>query len=117
MNLEKCIGIKLVDIKDLARFTATLASAAHPIYIVHFIKNGKHVYGLLATLRDYYKLYGIPLFYYVILDKPLNRSYILVKLDSQGEKIVFCNKMRPGWIHIPIINFEKPPTFLLESIY
>jgi len=112
MISDKVINIKLKDLRDLGRFAYSLASTGQSIYIIHYNKFRKYIYGIFMIFRDYYKYYGIPMFYYVILNEPIQGSYLLVKVDDWGEKIEFSNGCKPGWIHIPIIELEKEPIFL-----
>jgi len=109
---EKVINIKLKNLKDLGRFAYSLISTGQTSYIIHYKKSGKNIYGILMIFRDYYKYYGIPMFYYISLDKPIEGTYLLVKVDDTGEIVKPSKSSRPGWIHIPIIELEKEPIFL-----
>ncbi|RLE80875.1 MAG: cren protein [Thermoprotei archaeon] len=110
---ERCINVRLSNIESLARFIASLFASGHPVYILHFKTSlGKHVYGFLAVLKDFYKYYGLPLFYYVILEKPLQGSFILVKLGDERMEIRFSEGVKPGWIYAPIVSLSEPPAFI-----
>ncbi len=109
---EKVVNIKLKDLKDLGRFAYSLISSGQTSYIIHYRKSNKNIYGILMIFRDYYKYYGIPLFYYISLDKPIEGTYLLIKVDDRGENIETANSSRPGWIHIPIIELDKEPVFI-----
>jgi hypothetical protein len=109
---EKALGVKLVSIADLARLASSMVSMGGSVYIVHFVHAGKHYYGLLATFRDYYKYYGVPLLYYVETLEPLKGKYIAVKMDESGEKVESIEGVRAGWICIPIVNLERKPDFV-----
>ena len=112
MSIEKLVGIKLRSISDLARLASTMVGVGSGIYIAHFTANGKHYYGLLVTLRDYFKFYGVPIFYYVELEEPLRGNYLVMKADETGERIEVRNGPRVGWICIPIVNLEEKPEFI-----
>lgn len=109
---EKVIGIRLEGIADLARLASAMVGMGGGVYIMHFEHEGKHHYGLVITLRDYYKLNGVPLFYYVETQEKLRGNYILVKVDEGGEKIEVHNGVRAGWICIPIVSVVKKPEFI-----
>ncbi|HDJ89933.1 MAG TPA: cren protein, partial [Thermoprotei archaeon] len=76
-KIEKCIGLRLETINDLARFASTLMTIGHGVYIAHFYRDGKHLYGIFTLYRDYFKYYGVPLFYYIELKEKLDGNYIL----------------------------------------
>ncbi len=105
----KCISFKLKSLGDLARFASAMATLGHGTYIIHFEKSGRHYYGIYAIFRDYYKLYGLPLFYYIERNEEIKGKYILVHTDERGERVEASNGTKPGWISIPIIDLEKPP--------
>jgi len=111
-ELETCIAIRLKTLNDLARFAYSMTTLGHGTYIVHFEIDGKHYYGVYAVFRDYYKYYGLPMFYYIVLEEELEGSYLLVHADEKGEKVEVSKGTRPGWIGIPIVNLEKPPVIL-----
>ncbi len=109
---EKALGVKLASIADLARLASSMVSMGGGVYIVHFAHGGKHYYGLLATYRDYYKYYGVPLLYYVEVDEPLRGKYLMVKVDESGERVEISDGIRAGWICLPIVNLERKPGFI-----
>jgi len=109
---EKAVGVKLRSIADLARLASSMAGMGSGIYIVHFTHEGKHYYGLLVTFRDYYKYYGIPIFYYVERGEPLRGRYLLIKVDESGEKVEESGGSRSGWICLPIVDLAEKPSFI-----
>lgn len=109
---EKAVGVKLTSVADLARLASSMVSMGGSVYIIHFAHNGKHYYGLLATFRDYYKYYGVPLLYYVEVEEPLKGKYLAVKVDESGERVESIDGVRPGWICIPIVHVERKPVFI-----
>ncbi len=116
-DLERTIKIRVKSINDLARMAASSIAFGQPTYILRFHdrRNNTVVYGILAVFRDYYKLYGIPLFYYYEDSKgevPMNANYVLVKTESNEERIELSRGSKPGYVVIPIINLEHPPKFL-----
>mgnify|MGYP000085342068 FL=1 len=109
---EKAVGVKLRSVADLARLASSMAGMGSGIYIVHFAHEGKHYYGLLVTFRDYYKYYGIPIFYYVERGEPLRGKYLLIKVDESGEKVEESEGSRSGWICLPIVDLAEKPNFI-----
>ncbi len=103
--------LKVMSLNDLARFAASLTPLGATIYVIHFQHKGKHIYGILTVYRDYYKFYGVPIFYYFESEKELNGKYILIRI-SDKEEIEVTNGTRPGWIHIPIISLKEKPDFI-----
>ncbi len=113
-NFEKVIPIKLKSINDLVRLAATISSPQAMIYILKFIDNNKLIIGVLGVFRDYYKLYGLPMFYYYSIDvneakELLNANYIII--STNDEKIEFSKHPKPG-LSIPLITLDKKPPFI-----
>jgi hypothetical protein len=115
---EKLVAVKVSSIHDLARIAASIITLGQPAYLVRFPgKNGKKIYGIIAVLRDYYKLYGLPMLYYYIDEKGLgNGNYLLVKVDDQGEHVELAKNTRPGWVAIPVIDLEEKPPFFPDEV-
>lgn len=111
-KIPKCIGVRLRTLNDLARFASAMATLGHGTYIIHFEKNGKHIYGIYAVFRDYYKFYGLPLFYYIELEEALNGQYLIVHADERGENIEVSRGTRPGRVSIPIIDLKAAPNIV-----
>ncbi len=112
-QLEPMMPIKLTSLNDLARLASSTSALGHVTYIVHFIRNGKHYYGVFVVFRDYYKLYGLPMFYYIEMDKELPGNYILFRSDDAGELVEVSRGTKPGYIALPIINLSPDnPQFL-----
>ncbi len=109
MTLDKCVNVKLRSLEDLARFASSLTTLGHGVYIIHFKRNNSNYYGIFTVFRDYYKYYGVPLFYYVETNDELDGNYLLVKVDEGGERVEVSKGTRPGWISIPIVSLEQAP--------
>ncbi|MCC6013617.1 MAG: cren protein [Candidatus Verstraetearchaeota archaeon] len=109
--MEASKKIEVEDIRDLARLVASTISMGQPIYLLHFVHNNKHYYGVLGVYNNYYDKYGLPIFYYYSSEKSLNGKYILVKMDEK-EEVIFSDGVKPGWIAVPIINLKEKPEFL-----
>jgi len=110
---ERTVTVKVNSLNDLARFAATVSTLGQPIYVLRFKYGDKYVYGILAVFRDYYKYYGIPLFYYHISSKGSeNDKYLLIKTDETGERVELAKGVRPGWVAIPIITLTEKPKFI-----
>ena len=109
---KKCISIRVAQFKDLVRFATSMRTFGQNSYILHFKHNGRHVYGIFVVFRDYYKYYGLPLFYYIELEKAPEKPYLLVKVEENREIIEFSSGIKSGWIPIPIISLEKKPDII-----
>lgn len=114
---DKLVPVRVSSIKDLARIAATIISLGQPAYLVRFrSRSGSTVYGIIAVLRDYYKLYGLPMLYYYVSGERLEGNYLLVKVDDQGEQVEIARGTRHGWVAVPIIDLAEPPSFFPEDI-
>ncbi|ABN70215.1 hypothetical protein Smar_1119 [Staphylothermus marinus F1] len=116
MDLEKVIPIKLNSLNDLVRLAATISSPQAMMYILKFKYRNKLVLGVLGVFRDYYKLYGLPMFYYYTLEKEdaekvIDKNYIIITSDN--EKIEFSKHPKPG-LSIPMITLAEKPLFIPE---
>ncbi|MGB9708700.1 cren protein [Infirmifilum uzonense] len=114
-DIETMIPVKLSTLNDLARLAGSTSALGHVTYIVHFTAASKHYYGIFIVFRDYYKLYGLPMFYYIEFDKELPGNYVLFKSDEAGETVEVSKGTRPGFMALPIINIQ-PDTPLLQKI-
>jgi hypothetical protein len=111
-KIERAIKVKVETLGDLARLASSATTLGHMVYIIHYEENSKHYYGVFIVFRDYYKMYGLPMFYYYETEKPLNGNYILFKMDDSGEQLEVAKGTKPGYITIPIVNFSKKPEIL-----
>lgn len=113
---EKPVWIKIKRIEDLCRLAASIITMGQPIYFVRVRNNEETFLGLLAVYRDYFKYYGIPIFYYTSCSGScIERKYVSFKIDETGEKIEFTDKAIPGTVMIPIVEFEFLPSILVEQ--
>jgi len=110
---ERLVPVRVSSIHDLARIAATIISLGQPAYLVRYSNDdGKKIYGIIAVLRDYYKLYGLPMLYYYVDSNQLGEgNYLLVKVDDQGEHVEVSKGTKPGWIAVPIIDLAEKPAF------
>ena len=60
---NKVIGIEVASFNDLVRMAASSMALGQATYILRHESGKGTVYGILAVFRDYYKFYGLPLFY------------------------------------------------------
>ena len=119
MDLEKVITIKLNSLPDLVRLATSLSLPQMTSYILKFKHNDKLYLGILGIFRDYYKYYGIPIFYYYVLEgekaEEVEKSnYIVFSADT--ETIEFSKTAKPGR-SIPLIGLAEKPVFLPDDIY
>jgi len=116
---KKLIPVRVKGLSDLARIAANIIALGQPAYIIRFKSSKKGVvYGLIAVLRDYYNLYGLPMLYYFIDEegKQDDKHYLLVKVDDSGEHVELSRSTRPGWVPVPIIDLEEKPKFMPEEL-
>lgn len=111
-EVDRALSIGLRSLSDLARFASSTATMGHVTYIVHFEHKDRHYYGVFIVFRDYYKYYGVPMFYYISSEEELRGNYILLKVDADGEKVEVGKGTRHGWINIPIVNLENKPEII-----
>ena len=109
---EKVVCVRLESIADLARLASSMVTMTSSVYIVHFYHNDRHYYGIFATFRDYYKYYGIPIFYFIVQNEPLKGKYLAIKVDESGERIEVLPGVRTGWICLPIVTLGHKPDFI-----
>ncbi len=115
-SLGRVVKIRLRSIKDLVRLAASSIALGQPTYILRYREEGNVLaYGVMAVFRDFYKLYGVPLFYYV-LDRegcvPEDANYALLRSSNGEERIEFSKGTKTGYVIVPIINVEELPEFL-----
>lgn len=116
---KKLIPVRVKGLSDLARIAANIIALGQPAYVIRFKSSKKGVvYGLIAILRDYYNLYGLPMLYYFVDEegKQDDNHYLLVKVDDSGEHIELSRSTRPGWVPVPIIDLEGKPEFMPEEL-
>lgn len=111
---EKVFPVRVSSLNDLIRLAVSTISPQALTYIVKFREEGKIVLGILGVFRDYYKYYGIPLFYYFILDPTeypglSEANYVVV--STSDEKFEFTKQPKPG-VSIPIISLAERPGFI-----
>ncbi|WP_218184395.1 hypothetical protein [Aeropyrum camini] len=89
-----------------------------PIY--RFKHGGKAFYMVQTVYKDYYKQYGVPIIYYYseTLDDGEDNApgYVLVKVDENGENVELGNRVKPGWLAIPVVNLEGKPAYVPDDI-
>ena len=116
VELEKVIPVKINSLRDLVRLAATI-SAPHQgmMYMLKFReRDGRVVLGVLGVFRDYYKLYGVPMFYYYICEgeeaeRIWESNYIII--STSDENISFSKTPRPG-LSLPMIALAEKPAII-----
>jgi len=112
-KVDPPFSLRVENIEDLARFVATMAALGQPTYILHFKYEGKDILGIIAIYRDYYKFYGMPIFYYYESAEEVKGKYFLVKAEEAGERVKLSDGVKPGWIAVPIIRLKEKPPFIM----
>ncbi|MET1159852.1 MAG: hypothetical protein ABWW65_02725 [Thermoprotei archaeon] len=118
MEIDKVIPIRMSSLNDLIRLALAISTPQSTTYILRYRENERVVVGILGIFRDYYKLYGLPVFYYYSCSGEeahslLNANYIIVSSDA--EKIEFSKIPKPG-LSIPIIGLGEKPPFIPENL-
>ncbi|AFK50577.1 hypothetical protein TCELL_0152 [Thermogladius calderae 1633] len=108
------VPVKLGSLSDLVRLAATISMPQGTSYILRFETGDKVVLGILGVFRDYYKYYGIPVFYYYIAEGKeaedlKNTNYIVASLSE--DRFEFSKHPKPG-LTIPLIRLAAKPDFI-----
>ncbi len=114
---QKVVPLKTKTLNDLIRLAAATAGPQGMTYILKFHdEKGRLVLGVLGVFRDYYKYYGVPMFYYYVVDDSIRENvedsnYIIVSTGE--ERIEFSKHPKPG-LSIPLIHLASKPAFIPE---
>jgi len=111
---EKVLPVKLNSINDLVRLAVSTITPQALTYIIRFWVDNKIVIGILGVFRDYYKYYGLPLFYYYTVNPAehpalVEANYVVV--STSEERFEFTKQPKPG-VSIPIIGLSEKPPFI-----
>ena len=114
MEIEKAIPIKMNSLNDLVRLASSISTPQMTTYVLKFTVKDKLYLGILGVFRDYYKYYGLPVFYYYVVEgeekeKIMNANYIVISTDR--EHVEFSKNPKPG-LSIPLIGLAEKPLFL-----
>ncbi|MCY0868020.1 MAG: hypothetical protein OWQ48_02160 [Desulfurococcus sp.] len=117
-SIEKVVPVKLSSLNDLVRLAAsTMIPGQFGAYIIRFEYKGRLYLGMLGVFRDYYKYYGIPVFYYYPLEGESrdagSANYIVI--STSDERIEFSKNPKPG-VSIPIVSLAEKPVFVPDDI-
>jgi len=113
---RKPLWIRVKRVEDLCRLAATMITMGQPTYLVRIKSSDSPIVGLLAVYRDYYKFYGVPVFYYAPCEGSCaERKYVSFKVDESGERVEFVDRAVPGSVMIPIIELDSLPELLTEK--
>lgn len=117
---KPAIAVRVTGLGDIARLASSMASRMVVLPVYRFRHNGRVVYALQTIYKDYYKFYGIPVIYYYATEddgvEDEKAKYILARVDEMGEKVEVTDRVRPGWVAIPIINLASKPPFMPDDI-
>lgn len=115
-QLKKVLPLKARSLADIARIAATSITMGQPSYFLRLRLGDRIVLGMLAVFRDYYSLYGVPLFYYIECDgsdsECAGASYVAFKVDELGETVEYTSVNKPGMVMIPVVELEEKPPFI-----
>jgi len=114
-EVGKAVKVRVKSINDLVRMAASSIAMGQPTYILRYERDGETLYGIMAVFRDFYKYYGVPLFYYVVDNSgsvPKDANYALLRSSDSEERIEFSKAAKTGYVIVPIINVTEMPNFL-----
>lgn len=112
-GLKKAFMIKVSSLADLARLASSMASRMIVMPVYRYREGGKVIYFIQTIYKDYYKQYGLPIvYYYEAEEEAVEPKYILARADETGEKVELSDRVRTGWVAIPVINIAEKPGFL-----
>lgn len=115
-EVEKVVPIRVASLGDLVRLAvSTMIPQQFSTYIIRFRHRDKVYLGILGVFRDYYKYYGIPVFYYYSTSPESvgDANYIIVSTGE--EKIELSKNPKPG-VAIPIVSIAEKPVFIPDDI-
>jgi hypothetical protein len=119
MNIEdKVLVIKTATFNDLVRLAvSTIIPPQVTTYLLKFKHRDKIIIGILGVFRDYYKQYGLPIFYYYSFSSNdpmvLDANYVIVYTGE--EKYEFSKNPKPG-VSLPIITLAEKPSFIPDEL-
>jgi len=115
--MEVAKKVEVGSFEDLIRLVASITSSGlagaitQSNYILCFEEGGKWVYGFLVIYHNFGDKKGLPVFYYVKLDKKLDGTYVLLKTEHK-EEVELGRATKAGYINIPIVELKEKPNFL-----
>ncbi len=115
---EKVVLLKTASFYDLVRLaSATIIPHQVMTYLIKFKYKGRIVIGILGVFRDYYKQYGLPVFYYYTFDgndaQASEANYVIVYTGE--DRFELSKNPKPG-VSIPIISLAEKPVFIPDDI-
>ncbi|WP_440059948.1 hypothetical protein ACSU1N_01990 [Thermogladius sp. 4427co] len=117
-QLDKVVPVKLRSLSDLVRLAAAISIPQGSSYILRFDSGNKIILGILGVFRDYYKYYGVPIFYYYVVEENeasslQDANYVIASLSE--DRFEFSKNPKPG-VTIPIIRLAEKPFFFPELL-
>jgi len=115
---EKTLPIKTATFNDLIRLAISTALPPQATaYLLKFKHNGKIIIGILGVFRDYYKHYGLPIFYYYSFDESdrnvQEANYVIISTGE--EKFEFSKNPKPS-VSLPIITLARKPEIIPDEL-
>ncbi len=108
-DIRPPVNIKLESLDDLVRMLVFGSPRDRPANLLHFERDGKHIYGNLVPNHGYYEYYGLPLWIYVESDIPPDGKFIAYHSRPE-EKVDIVDKMEsePMVAYLSIIKLAEP---------
>ncbi|MCE4622980.1 MAG: hypothetical protein F7B19_06690 [Desulfurococcales archaeon] len=115
-SVGEAISVRVESLEDLVRLASSLAGRMVVMPVYRFKTSKGAVYFLQMMYKDYYRCYGLPVIYYYLRegdDLEASRvKYIIARADESGEKVEVTDRVRPGWIAVPVINLAEKPVYV-----
>lgn len=115
-RVGEAISVRVESLEDLVRLASSLASRMVVMPIYRYRIEGGAVYFLQMMYKDYYRCHGLPVIYYYVSKDAERESksakYIIARADESGERVELTDRVRPGWIAVPIINLAEKPVYV-----
>ncbi|TFF84820.1 hypothetical protein EU523_01145 [Candidatus Heimdallarchaeota archaeon] len=115
-KIKPALKIQLKSLTDLIRMAFFNAARNHGLNFLFFKDKEKDelILGFLTGVSGYYKLWGVPMFFYVPLEKePKNMNFIKYSSKEEIEKWEFTKSTREvtKWNYLPVIQLAEKPIF------
>ncbi len=112
-SIGEAVAVRVQDLPDLVRLATSLAGRMVVMPVYRYKSGGKAIYFLQMMYKDYYRCYGLPVIYYYVTEgEDKDPKYIIVRTDETGEKIEVTDRVRPGWLVVPVINLAEKPVYV-----
>jgi hypothetical protein len=114
-NLTSVMKMKLASMDNLVRmafFSAARNSGLNFLLFNNKSKGKWHI-GFLTGVAGYFDLRGLPMYFFVELDKKPDKVNFIKYNSLEGEKWDYCESTQTTtkWSYLPIIELAEKPSF------